>query len=75
MPRPALAVSAALAGLAACFGLPPGSWNVDKYRESCAEGWLCSAARITAELGYAPFMPLKEGIADAVAGYKELGWL
>jgi nucleoside-diphosphate-sugar epimerase len=75
VPRPALAASAALAGLAVCFGLPSGSWNMDKYRESCAEGWLCSAARIAAELGYAPFMPLKEGIADAVAGYKELGWL
>jgi nucleoside-diphosphate-sugar epimerase len=75
LPRPALAASAALAGLAACCGLPPGSWNMDKYRESCAEGWLCSAARITAELGYAPSMPLREGIADAVAGYKELGWL
>jgi len=75
MPRPALAASAALAGLAACLGLPPGSWNMDKYRESCAEGWLCSAARITAELGYAPSMPLREGIADAVAGYRKLGWL
>ena len=75
MPRPALAASAALAGFAACLGMPPGSWNMDKYRESCAEGWLCSAARITAELGYAPSMPLREGIADAVAGYKKLGWL
>jgi nucleoside-diphosphate-sugar epimerase len=75
VPRSALAVSAALAGLAARLGLPPGSWNMDKYREACAEGWLCSAARITAELGYAPSMPLREGMADAVAGYKALGWL
>jgi len=75
LPRPVLAVSAALAGLAACLGLPPASWNMDKYRESCAEGWLCSATRITAELGYAPSMLLRKGIADAVAGYKELGWL
>jgi nucleoside-diphosphate-sugar epimerase len=75
IPRPVLAASAALAGLAACFGLPPGSWNMDKYRESCAAGWLCSAARITAELGYAPSMPLREGIADAIAGYRQLGRL
>ena len=75
VPRPALAASAALAGLAARLGLPPGSWNMDKYREARAEGWLCSAARITAELGYAPSMSLREGMADAVAGYKELGWL
>ena len=75
MPRPVLAASAALANLAAHLGLPSGPWNMDKYRESCAEGWLCSAARITAELGYAPSMPLPEGIADAVAGYRTLGWL
>ena len=75
VPRPALAVSAALAGLAACLGLPPASWNMDKYREACGAGWLCSAARISSELGYGPSMPLREGMADAVAGYKALGWL
>jgi len=75
MPRPLLAASAALAHLAAGFGLPPGSWNMDKYREARAEGWLCSAARITAELGYAPSMSLREGMADTVRGYRQLGWL
>ena len=75
MPRPLLAASAALAQGAAACGLPPGSWNMDKYREACAEGWLCSASRITTELGYAPSMPLREGMADAVAGYRRLGWL
>jgi nucleoside-diphosphate-sugar epimerase len=75
MPRPVLAASAALANLAAYFGLPSGPWNMDKYRESRAEGWLCSAARITAELGYAPSMSLPDGMADAVRGYRQLGWL
>jgi len=75
MPRPVLAASAALAGLAAHLGLPPASWNPDKCREACVEGWLCSSARITAELGYAPSMLLREGIADAVTGYRKLGWL
>jgi nucleoside-diphosphate-sugar epimerase len=75
MPRPLLAVSAAMANLAAVLGLSPSSWNMDKYRESRAEGWLCSAARIATELGYAPSMSLREGMADAVAGYRQLGWL
>ena len=75
MPRPLMAASAALADIAVRLGLPPSSWNLDKYRESRAEGWLCSAARITAELGYAPSMPLREGIADAIEGYRKLGWL
>jgi nucleoside-diphosphate-sugar epimerase len=75
MPRPVLAASAALADLAARLGMPPSPWNTDKHRESCAEGWLCSAERITAELGYAPSMPLLDGVEDAVRGYRQLGWL
>jgi nucleoside-diphosphate-sugar epimerase len=75
MPRPLLAASAACANFVAGLGLPPGTWNMDKYREACAEGWLCSASRITAELGYAPSMSLREGMADAVMGYRQLGWL
>ena len=75
MPRPVLAASAALADFAACLSLPSGSWNRDKHREARAEGWLCSAARITAELGYAPSVPLRTGMMDAVAGYRKLGWL
>jgi nucleoside-diphosphate-sugar epimerase len=75
VPRPALAASAALARFASVLGMPPSAWNMDKYLESCAAGWLCSAERITAELGYAPSMPLREGMADAVAGYRNLGWL
>jgi ribosomal protein S18 acetylase RimI-like enzyme len=68
-------IATALMDIAVRLGMQPRPWNMDKYRESCAEGWLCSAARITAELGYVPSMPLQEGIADAVAGYKKLGWL
>jgi len=75
MPRPLLAASAAIAHLAAGIGLPPGSWNMDKYREARVEGWLCSATRITAELGYAPSMSLREGMADTIRGYRQLGWL
>lgn len=74
MPAALLAASAAAANLAALCGLH-GSWNLDKYRESRQEGWLCSARRITEELGYAPAVPLAEGIAESIAGYRRLGLL
>jgi len=75
VPRPLLAASAALGHLASGRVHPPASWNMDKYREACAEGWLCSAVRITAELGYTPSISLQDGLADAVRGYRQLGWL
>jgi nucleoside-diphosphate-sugar epimerase len=70
-----LACSAALSSFAARLGLPPASWNADKYREARAEGWLCSARRITEELGYAPAVSLREGIAQSIAGYRRMGRL
>ena len=75
LPLPLLAFSAALSSFAARLGLPPASWNADKYREARAEGWLCSARRITEELGYTPAVPLREGIAHSIAGYRRMGRL
>lgn len=51
------------------------NWNLDKYREARAPGWLCDARRIRDELGFAPRMDLAAGMAEAVAGYRHEGWL
>ncbi len=51
------------------------NWNLDKYREACAPGWLATAAKIRAELGFAPQVRLASGLAEAVAGYRQEGWL
>lgn len=87
MPLPIMAVTAAAStalGLArhvflSCFsGKEPGrapAWNLDKYREARQQGWLCDAARIRRELGYAPAVSLVQGMAEAVQGYRREGWL
>lgn len=67
------------ARLARLFRLPAPrrapNWNFDKYREARAVGWLCDSSRICRELGFAPRMDLKAGLAEAVAGYRREGWL
>ncbi|MDE5878660.1 MAG: NAD(P)-dependent oxidoreductase [Desulfovibrio sp.] len=87
LPLPLMAVTAALASgagaararLARLAGMAPPrrapNWNLDKYREARAPGWLCDARRIREELGFAPRMDLEAGMAEAVAGYRREGWL
>lgn len=87
LPLAVMGVTAALgsgAGLCAAWlarrGILPAlrrapNWNLDKYREARAPGWLCDAGRIMNELGYAPRMDLEAGMAEAVEGYRREGWL
>lgn len=87
LPLPVMAVTAALgsgagfllARLARSGACPAPrrapNWNLDKYREARAPGWLCDAGRIMNELGYAPRMDLEAGMAEAVEGYRREGWL
>lgn len=55
--------------------LKPPLWNPDKYREASQKGWLANNARIVRELGFAPQMSLPNGMAEAVAGYRQAGQL
>ncbi|WP_165075038.1 MULTISPECIES: NAD(P)-dependent oxidoreductase [unclassified Desulfovibrio] len=87
LPLPLMALTAALSSLAgvavARLGRLCGlqaprrapNWNLDKYREARAPGWLCDARRIRDDLGFAPRMDLEAGMAEAVAGYRREGWL
>ncbi len=82
VPLPVMAVAAAASTLGSqllarlgCGGRRAPSWNMDKYREAKQLGWLCDAARIQEELGYAARMTLPDGMAEAVAGYRKEGWL
>ena len=81
MPLPAMAVTAAastlwgmLASSVRSGGRAP-NWNLDKYREARQAGWLCDSSRICDGLGFAPALPLEAGMAEAVAGYRQRGWL
>lgn len=87
MPLPIMAVTAAASTalghartifLSRLRGQEPGrapAWNLDKYREARQPGWLCDAARIRQELGYAPLVSLEQGMDEAVRGYRREGWL
>ncbi|MEG2172223.1 MAG: NAD(P)-dependent oxidoreductase [Desulfovibrionaceae bacterium] len=74
-----MGAAAHLAGLwghvAVRMGRRAPSWNPDKYREACQEGWLCNSKRIARELGYSPTISLEQGMAEAVAGYRQEGWI
>lgn len=79
LPLPLMGLAAHAAALWGTLSTPWGlrapSWNPDKYREARQTGWLCSSARIIHDLGYSPLISLEQGMAEAVAGYRQEGWL
>lgn len=69
---------AASAGIARATGHmapKPPAWNLDKFRESTQTGWLADARKIERELAFTPEIAIASGMAEAVAGYREEGWL
>ena len=46
-----------------------------KACEGLQDGWVCDDARIRAELGYRPRVPLAEGVAGTLLWYRRRGWL
>lgn len=85
-PLPLMAATAAASDLfylaaaktRAWLGAPPPRpphWNKDKYNESRQDGWLANAAKFSADTGFRPQVDLDAGLAEAVAGYRERGWL
>jgi nucleoside-diphosphate-sugar epimerase len=47
----------------------------EKLREISAGDWVCSSAKIRERLGWAPRVPLAEGIRATADWYREAGWL
>lgn len=46
-----------------------------KAEEILSHYWACSSARAKAELGFAPRIPLADGLADTARWYRKMGWL
>lgn len=67
--------AAAKIGAAFNFAVSPPRWNLDKFREARQAGWLADSSRAERELGFRPDVSLAEGMAEAAAGYRALGWL
>jgi nucleoside-diphosphate-sugar epimerase len=53
----------------------PGIISREKIREARCEAWVCDHRRAASELNYQAATPLAEGLARALAWYKEAGWL
>lgn len=79
VPLPVMGAAAAASTLAgmlmARLGLRAPSLTLDKYREARQAGWLCHGRRICEELGYVPAVNLRDGLREAVDGYRKAGWL
>ena len=53
----------------------PGIISRDKVREAAYPRWTCTSLRARAELGFTAPTSIAEGLALAVAWYREQGWL
>jgi dihydroflavonol-4-reductase len=53
----------------------PGIISREKIDEALCACWTCDHRRAAAELGFNAATPLEEGLAKALAWYKEAGWL
>jgi nucleoside-diphosphate-sugar epimerase len=53
----------------------PGILSRDKVREAAYSRWTCSAELARRELEFTAAVPLEEGMARAIAWYKQQGWL
>lgn len=49
--------------------------NNDKYHILAQRNWQCDISPACRDFGYAPQWPLERGVKDAVAWYKQAGWL
>ncbi len=49
--------------------------NMDKYHILSQRNWQCDIEPARRDLGYAPQYPLERGVKEAVAWYKQAGWL
>ncbi len=66
-------IGAVVEGVGKLFGAYP-PLNREKAREA-REAWVASSAKAHAAFGYAPEVPLAEGMRETVAWYRANGWL
>ena len=53
----------------------PNVLSRQKYVELSAPGWVCDPARLRQEIGVVCATPLRTGIAETLAWYRQQGWL
>lgn len=73
LPEAVSALAAAASSALAALTQRPSILSLDKVREMRETAWTCSSERARRELGWAPRLPLPEGMADAVSWFRERG--
>ncbi|MCB9234787.1 MAG: NAD(P)-dependent oxidoreductase [Bacteroidia bacterium] len=63
-----------MTGLSGIFGFQ-NQLDEKQYLQMVAPAFLCSSAKLEQELGWQAEMDFEAGLADAVKGYREMGWL
>jgi nucleoside-diphosphate-sugar epimerase len=53
----------------------PLSLNFDKVREATAGSWTCSSQALKNQTGFAPTVPLGQGLRETAEWYRRGGWL
>ncbi len=67
-----------IAAVVECLALLRGNATyvgLDKVRDALAGDWTCSAAKATAELGFAPAADLPQRLRETADWYRSAGWL
>lgn len=49
--------------------------NLDKYRILKQRNWICDVSPLRDELGFTPAYPLRKGLEESIAWYRDAGWL
>ena len=55
--------------------LKPSTLNRDKFKILKQRNWQCDTSEARRDFGFAPKYSLREGIREAIAWYREAGWL
>jgi nucleoside-diphosphate-sugar epimerase len=75
IPIPLAQTVGALAELLSHITGKPGIISREKIREARCPYWTCDTRRATAELAFTAPTGIEQGLAEALAWYKEAGWL
>ena len=75
LPRAAAAMIAVSAEFAARLRNRAALLNRDRVRELTQASWRCDASRAFREIGFRPHYPLRRGLSETAAWYREEQWL
>ena len=75
VPVPVACVVAAAAEVASRLRRRAAILNRERMRELTQARWVCDPARAVAELDFGPEFAVERGTAEAVAWYRQAGWL